>query len=297
MIFGKGSFNSFYTSGEIKKYCNIKEFDKVYNSLQKAKSIFLESNFKFTSGTSYNMFIPIAYYYYYLDDSIAYNDRDIKYEIAKFYETVSISGYLSGSSDGTLMNLRKALSNETDGNCIKLFTDKKFNFKKLQNKLNKTHTDKEKRLEVTKTMINNIVKYSYEKDKDKIGVILSLLKKDKAMSLIDENDIDHIHPKYLLTEKEYKKASKKFNINEYRYFKSTCHLLPNLQLLNKNENRTQKNKTQFYEWLKPKKEKYYNDNLIKYRKPIDYYNIDNYKTFYKDREKMIKQELLKIIGS
>ncbi len=313
LLFGETmSFNAFYVSKAIKKHCTLTKFENAFKALKLAKEIYIESNFKFTDNTAYNMFLPVAYYLYFCDyNKFTSNEqKEIRYEISKFFEVATISRFVSSEhSDSSLISFKKAYNKFNDkDNKLSLFEDKKFNFRKLQDEVNNQISDKSKRFEVTNLDIEKILKYDYDKNKYEIAQVLYLLNKDlvKNQAKIEKDDVDHMHPKCLTDESNYKASLKdlaNYNKDDYDYFVSKYNLLPNLQLLIDKANRTEKQGKALDKWLiefKPNDYlKYMQDNFAidkDMKVDIKYFRIENFKNFFEKREKIIKEHLENLFG-
>jgi len=313
LLFGepKKSFNSFYVSKAIKEHCTLAKFNKAFEALKKAKQIYLDSYFKFTDNIAYNMFLPIAYYFYYCDyDKFNSNEQEeIRYEISKYFEVATISRFVSSEhSDSALKSIKNALNKNSDSNCIALFADNKFNFKLLQDEVNNNLSSGSKRFEVTDKDIEKILTFDYDKNRQEIVQLFYLLNKDlvKSKTKIEREDVDHMHPKSLNDEGKYRSAlsnANNFVTESYEFFSKNHNLLPNLQLLVDKENRDEKRAKMLDEWLKL----YKKNKFIEYMKnnfaiddtmnvSLDYFKIENFEKFYNKRKSIIEAKLKELFG-
>lgn len=306
LLFGESmSFNSFYVSKAIKDHCTAEKFDKAFQALTKAKEIYVDTYFKFTDNTAYNMFLPIAYYFYHsnYDKFNSVEQEEIRYEISKYFQVATISRFVSSEhSDSALTYIKKAFNKFETSNPIDIFTDGKFNFKLLQDEVNNQLPDRTKRFEVDDKDVENILNYDYNKNRQEITQLLYLLNKDlvKSRTKIECDDVDHMHPKKLADENKYKTAlsnANSFNQDDFEFFKQNYNSLPNLQLLSDKENRTEKNDEVLNKWLLKYKKNYldymaYNfaieDNT---NIDINYFKIENFKNFYNNRKSIIEKKI------
>lgn len=185
-----------------------------------------------------NAVLPIIYYIYHKNlsdkivDSVSLKDeRDI---IKKYLLRAIILKPFGGSADTALTNVRKAFIKDFNG--VKFFDDDFtiFPIEKIENsyKFSSSNIDDE--------FLEELM--GYRKDSPEAFAILSML-----FTNLDTKNIfhkDHLHP--VSSYKEYEKAMKSKNI-EYLDF-SVYDSLPNLQLLDANENMSKNNKS-LKEWV------------------------------------------------
>ena len=101
-------------------------------------------------------------------------------------------------------------------------------------------------------------------------------------------DIDHLHPRALMSKSNSKLPS--INFDKDFWFENRDKI-GNLQLLSSNVNRGTKNEMPLCDFL----EKYpmYKNNIFIDNFDKEYLNGSNFKTFFINRENMIRQELYK----
>lgn len=309
LIFGEsGNFKTFYASKAIKEHCQKEKFDKVKNCLIKAKYIFENNNFKFTGKTAYNMFLPVAYYLYYSDKKLnSEQEKEEEHEIVKYYELSILSGYFSNHSDAILTRFRNAFKNEAKENNVSLFNDGVFNLKILQKAINKLKTLTEKPFAVLESTIEDMLKWNYDDNREEILKLFYVMNRDFIKIKRGVDDLDHMHPKKFSNEKFETEFS---NVDKYNFFKQKHNLVANIQLLAPLENREEKNGCKYWDWLK----KWHKDDIRDYcyinyifddessnifadeQNICEYFSLDNFEDFYKERENVIKRKLLDLFG-
>ncbi len=299
LIFGGSSFKAFFVSKDIKK-CSEDDLRKAKDCLIQARQVFIEANFSFYGNLPYNMFLPIAYYFYHCGKLSSTDKLTACYEIAKYYEAVLSSGYFSVHSDSVLYNLKTAFEKNQDK--LGLFQNKVFDFRILQSQVNSTTTSKGKKLEINNETVEKILNLDYREDKSEILKILYLLNKDWMKIKRTVDDIDHIHPKKYSDPQTFKSA----NVPEslYHVFVEKHNLLPNLQLLSAQENRTEKQGLPLKIWMKKYNQNYTSyaaANIIVDNKEIaklnwDYFDFENFEIFFNNRRDALKNYMYEIFG-
>ena len=133
LIFGNDttSFRTFNNAKTMQYHSTKQELEDVYKALMKAKTVYIDNKFNFKGKPAYNMFLPIAYYFYYTKDCNFTEDEEatISAEIAKYYEVSISSGYFGGQSDTYLLKAKKVLGLDKNTNSFTGFTNNVFDFK------------------------------------------------------------------------------------------------------------------------------------------------------------------------
>lgn len=301
LIYGDTStFKNFFVSNTIKKYCKRDNFEKVHDALLKAKDAFLKAHFTFHGKPSYNMFLPIAYYFYHVGDSLNTGEQStVQTEIAKYYETVMSCGYFSEHGDGVLIRIKKAMGE----NAISLFSNGLFNFKILQDSVNALATSKDRKMEITKERVEEILNWNYNDNKQDILRIFYIMNRDWQNVQRTADDIDHMHPKKYADWDDFKNTYPTAPTDLYNSFVATYNLLPNLQLLSPSENRGEKQGSTLYDWMQTAHKNDYisyakNNKIIGDEQTIDltYFDFCNYKKFFDNRLSQLRKHLYLIFN-
>jgi len=306
LVFGTSSFKTFFTSQDVQK-CSQEDIEDIKEALIKAKTAYLNAKFNFEKRVAYNMFLPIAYYFYQTKDKNFTDDEKntIQVELAKYYSVVSLTGYISGQSDSTLNRLKKYMSlNNTDG----IFENDVFNFGILQNKVNEDVSTSGRKLGITENIIDEFLEYEYGEKNDEIIRLFTFLAKESGgiyRLFPDAKDIDHMHPKkYAIDKQQMQQVYPEFPSEVYDFYCQTYNKISNLQMLNSNLNRGSKNDKPLKDWVG---EEFSEEGAIDYMKKqyicssedeinIDWLEFENYKYFYEMRKNVIKEKLCKMFG-
>lgn len=306
LVFGRSSFKSFFASQDVQK-CQKKDIDDVKDALIKAKEAYIQAKFNFAKRISYNMFLPVAYYFYQIRNKKPTEEEQltIQVELAKYYSVVSLTGYLSGQSDSTLRRLKRAM-NFVDGSSV--FENNVFCFKTLQDKVNAETSIRGKKLGIAETEIDKFLEYEYGENSAEISQLLTFLSKEDYSTTYlfpKEEDIDHMHPKkFALDEEKMQTEYPNFDLKTYDYYCKTYNKLPNLQILSATLNRGFKNDKPLKMWVEEKfGESGARDYLISQYicdcddvKDIGWLAFENYEKFYNARRGIIKAKLIQMLG-
>jgi hypothetical protein len=275
--------------------------------LIKAKEAYIQAKFNFAKRVSYNMFLPVAYYFYQIRNKKPTEEEQltIQVELAKYYSVVSLTGYLSGQSDSTLRRLKRAM-NFVDGSSV--FENNVFCFKTLQDKVNAETSIRGKKLGIAETEIDKFLEYEYGENSAEISQLLTFLSKEDYSTTYlfpKEEDIDHMHPKkFALDEEKMQTEYPNFDLKAYDYYCKTYNKLPNLQILSATLNRGSKNDKPLKMWVEEKfGESGARDYLISQYvcdcddvKDIGWLAFENYEKFYNARRGIIKAKLIQMLG-
>ena len=223
--------------------------------------------------TSHNVLIPVAYYIFKniknkkLTDSSNVSEENLK-NIQNWIVRALLKGIFGSSTDSTLKKSRDTIKNS------KLDV---FPWEHL------LYDFRNKNLDFGIEEVEGFLK-----DKKKNFLILSLLYPKKIISKKEIIDIDHIFPRACF--KRMKNLSKDY----IKECKSRQNGIGNLQFLEMNENRKVKTDQMPTEWLGNEKEikKWKENNYAKILPD----SMEHFVNFYNERENLMKEALLKIIG-
>lgn len=235
-----------------------------------------------------NAVLPIIYYIYHKDlsdkivDSVSLKDE--RNVIKKYLLRTIILKPFGGSTDTVLINVRKAFVKDFDG--VKFF-DRDFTLfpiKEIENsyKFGISNIDDE--------FLDELMRH--KKDSPEAFAILSMLFTNLDMK--NNFHIDHLHP--ISSYKNYEKIIKYKNEEPWDF--SVYDSLPNLQLLDANENMSKNNKS-LKEWVeiecKNKDDAFRNDFLnSKFIPDIDL-SLENFDEFYEKRKELLINKLKEIL--
>ena len=248
-------------------------WDNIKTSLKTTVKLAGQIGFNKDNLTSHNVLIPVAYYIFKnLINKKIYdiNKIDLKNlnNIQNWIVRALLRGIFGGSTDSTLEKARKTIKNSS----LTVFPWEHLMYDFRQKKLD---------FEVEEVE-------DFLKDKRKNFLILSLLYPNKTTLNGDIMDIDHIFPKTFFDSR--KKISEKY-IKDCKPLRDG---IGNLQFLEMNENRKIKKDRMPTEWL-GNQEAIKNWTKDNYSKTLPD-NMENFVEFYKERENLMKEALLKIIG-
>ena len=276
--FDIGSFNNGFIENIEQQWDNIKiAFHSIFDLLE---------NFGFNAQTmsSNNAILPALYYVYHknLASSIVHGtgQKQTREVIKKYLLRATLFKPFGGSADSVLTATRKVFKKDFDGKVF--FDDNIYEF---------PLESIEKSYKYNNTIDDDFLQdlMLYRKNSPEAFAVLSIL----YPNLDTKNNFhkDHLHPesKY----KEYKKLMEK-NKKEYYDF-SMYDALPNLQLLDANENMA-KNDKSLEEWVESEcrnkdKSKFLKDHLI----PDVDLSLDNFDDFYEKREKLMISKLRELL--
>lgn len=266
-------------------------FEKIEQSLKNAFAFIEAYGFNHNVLRSNNAIIPIAYLIYkhklYSKNPRHFLEKSelisLQHSIIKWLCVSILSDFWSGANDTSLVNIRTILSNY------------KGDIKNLDfyHKL-KSNSEIGSNLTINKKMIDDtILNYSYNSS-NAYSVLCILYLNNKNTDYIKHTyDVDHIFPKSKFCEKIYNEQG--ISKSDRKFYKNNHNLLPNLQLLSKNENRVDKKDKYFDEWI----EEYYKPNQIKELLTNNYidkvYKFNEFKEMFNNRKKALSKALLEII--
>lgn len=266
--------------------------NKIENNWDKIKASIISAfklleNFGLNARTlnSNNAVMPIVYFIYHrqLENSIleSINFKKCRELIKKYILRSIILKPFGGSADTVLTNIRKVFIEKFDMTEESFFDNEEMDFPLEQ--IEKSYRYGQN---IDDEFLNELMKY--RKDSSEAFAVLSLL----YPNLDTRNNFhkDHLHPKD--SYKNYEKAMKENNKNilEFKFYDS----LPNLQLLDANENMS-KNDTNLKEWVDKNcgddKEKFLKDHLI----PNVDLSLENFNEFYEKRKEILINKLKEIL--
>lgn len=238
---------------------------------------------------SYNMLVPLVYYCY---SNKCRLNSNISSGTKYYISICSIYGVFGGQSDNTLLKFKK-------------YVDKKkkdsFTLKNIKKELEIITSH---RIDIDE--INKMIKHQYCEDQTN-AVLYLIYSRNKNFVYSDEFQQDHMHPKkyfsdIVLNGEEYKNSKYIFLIEEGMTRRDIKEIvtnkywnkIPNLQLLLETENVSGKHSMAFDEWLYSDYKKRI-DSTMPIRKKREFYKIANFIKFYKEREKILRNELKDIL--
>lgn len=238
-----------------------------------------------------NAILPILYYIYHKNltaqiiDSISQKDNR---EIIKrwLYRALVLKPF-GGSSDTVLTNTRKAFIKDFKQDSKKYFDDNinTFPLEKIEKETKYAKSIDDEFLE------ENIMWLG--KDDAETFVVLSLLYPD--LDYKNNNfDKDHLHAKVLY--KEYRKIGevKQKQNAKYEYYDSFDYL-PNLQMLDANENKSKQDKS-LEQWVQENCGNDKKDFLEKHLIPDIDLSLENFDEFFKARKALLIKKLKEILN-
>ena len=256
------------------------------------KTFVLLKNFGLDSKTlsSNNAVFPIVYYIYHKNlteniiDAISLkNDREI---IKKYILGAILLKPLGGSGDNVLTNIRKVFIKEFNNNSEEEFNNIKFFDEDIQ-EFPLENIEKTYKYVIDNEYLNELM--NYRKDSAEAFAVLSLL-----FNFLDTKNHDfhkdHLHPisKY----KDYENYTKSQNIDclEYNIYDS----LPNLQLLDSNENMSKRDRN-LKEWVEELHKNDKSEFMKKYLIPDVDLELENFNEFYEARKELMIKKLKEIL--
>lgn len=238
--------------------------------------------------SSNNTVLPIIYYIYHknLSDKIVDSVllKDVRKTIEKYLLRTIILKPFSGSADTVLTNVRKAFVKDFDG--VKFF-DRDFALfpiKEIENsyKFSISNIDDE--------FLNELMEC--RKDSPEAFAVLSMLFINLDMKNIFHKD--HLHP--VSSYKDYEKMMKSQNRDSLDFI--IYDSLPNLQLLDANENMSKNNRS-LKEWIEiecKNKDDAFRESFLnsKFIPNIDL-SLENFNNFYVERKYLLINKLKEIL--
>ena len=263
----------------------VEKWDDTISSIKNAVIYFSGLGFNVSKLSSSNLIIPIAYYFNktnrnekYIDAEFSVAKKDRAYIRQWIFRTM-INSVFSDATGDTLVRMRKLLN--------QAFDEGKLYFP-LEDFMN-PHKKIKKEILIKDNQIEEILEWQYGDVR-----IEPLLMEIAPDAIYAKHEIDHIWPKTIMAKSsELKKRLPDLSPDERSSFAKNYNLLPNLQLLTKNEN-DHKNKSEFGPWVNneysSKDHPYYSRNFI----PKDVsYDFDQFNVFYNKRAELIKNGIRK----
>ena len=259
----------------------LEHWDSIIEAMVNAVDFIEYIGFKCSKLTSKNLIYPVAYYFYKNNLSSSHKESTKKRAkcdkafIRQWLLRAMINSLFSDSTGKTLLDLRRIIDKSTK----QYFPLDDI----MQATLRKEHFVTEEQID------EEILEWKYPD-----GRIIPLLKdlaKDDSGTVYQA---DHIWPKnYLTQSKKFKNAYPAATPEIQSFYKSECHKLSNIQILQPLVNQ-EKSDTLFGEWLDrvhPNKHDYYYErNLIPIR---DSYDFQTFEVFLSDRRTLLKERIKK----
>lgn len=252
------------------------EWDNIKNAYRIAVELVASFGFSRENITSNTLFTPIAYYIKSIGipnnfvDSMQYlEDRKL---IKKWFISSLIKRVFSFVPDGVLKPVR---------DIIKTYPNT-FPLDHITNRFKNTNRD----ISFTKENIDNLLTIKYKAQN--AMVLLALIY--PWINFKYQNQIDHIFPKSLMTEKKLKQRG--YSEEKIKFYLEHCDSIANLQLLNEIPNK-EKSCKEFDAWLNEifSDEISKNDYMTKHYIPKIDLDFNNFENFIKEREKLILEKL------
>lgn len=246
-------------------------WEKLSSAMMKVPELLTSIGFNEDNIISYNAIMPIVYY---LFKGGQYNDRDnlLKEEFKKYLVVAQMKRLYGVASNSTLTNVRNCLRKQNENQEFVLAKSKFsfMDFKDVKIVGGRTFTvDKET---IESWFDENKGEYTF--------FILTLLYPCAKIGNISFHQ-DHMHPE-----------SKLKLIPEFSPLRNK---LANLQLLEGTDNES-KNNEELKTWLKNDEDRKKQTKYLPESENEEYYEISNYLNFLKDRKKLMKDKLEKILG-
>lgn len=213
----------------------------------------------------YTKLVPLIYYIYYNPESYEDNLDAIR---AYLTRTIFFIYFRSGTP-GKLQRLKQNISN----NNMKITIDM---------------LDSMAELQITESRIEDIL--NSEKGSRLAWEVLYFI----GRNWIDKNtnyEQDHLHPESRFTE------TKPFSITmeEWKKWYSNRNRLPNLQLLDENENKSKSNRRLIdycNNMTNEQKQEFYNKSIIPQNVSLEF---DNFQEFYEKRKQLLKEKIIELL--
>lgn len=217
---------------------------------------------------SYNALLPIAYWIYKSKKSVKKQEPLLK----MFFVLAQLKQLFGSGSDTTLTKIRAILNKAINAK-------KDFPEKGILDAFD---------INCTANDVSAWLKFSYKNKKSYAQFVLSLLQ-PKLNYAESKFHLDHLHPQVFF--KEGKKCKiKHLSEDERKKWETMSNLVPNLQLLLGDENQSKKD-SPLNEWIKNNKVLY----VPRIKKTKNYYDLNNFENFFKEREKEMYEALMSIL--
>ena len=263
-------------------------WDSIKKAIIDTKNFLKKHNIFNAAIISYNALLPIVYYYYYQKPNCSTEEKKTSEQQLFYYFAISqLFSLFGGHSASVLDAVRKSMciDYENDpGNIITPFEVK--NLYEIDLSAERIHAFK-----IGKEQIEKLVDSVHYGDK-KAFSLLSFLQPDIVLKS-GEYDIDHVCSK-----DELHTVFKKKRKEERKELENKKNLVSNLQLLDYQQNRTDKNAAPLYTWVVEKRNKisfdpYENDNDNEKYKIT---SIEVFLEFYNKRRGKIVDYLCDCLG-
>ena len=225
--------------------------------------------------TSKNLILPIAYYFYANNVTIAKEKGGSARAVCDFIFIrqwllrAMINSVFSDGIGATLLRMRNHISSNNKYFPLDVFMREKI----------------KKPLDVDKENAKDIL--DYKKGDSRIIPLMMELAKETSNVVYDE---DHIWPRESLTKTSIRKLYPNISDENLKSYMFNCDRLPNIQLLSPGTNRSKKD-TLYGEWLKnnPQNDVYYSSRFIPTAISYEY---DNFLQFIEKRSELLEKGIL-----
>lgn len=256
------------------------KWTKIANSLKAAISLVSKFGYNRDNLAATNSIIPIAYFIYKNDFEktivhAASRNTD-RTKIREWLARVLIKGTFGGQPDTIYPTMRKII-NENVGH---------FPLDEIIN----NYKGKRKSISFTEDDIDSILDFKYGKSQTFSALVVLY----PSLNWNFKYHQDHIHPKSFFSTKKLIKLGIT-DTEEIQKFQSKFNLLPNLQLLEANEN-TEKNNRPFKNWLNEVHPNTGNQKafILQHHIPTDVsLDLEDFVEFFEARKAQIKTKLMR----
>lgn len=281
VLFRVGSFK---TENVVKIKDN---WERIKQAIQRTVELLVEFGMSGATLPSQNSIMLISYYI--MKDGVI--DNATKYQLKKYLFHALLKNIFSGQGDTVLSNLRNSLRTKDETSKNFILKEKSFSFSSILN----VKLPSNKSLKISDDDIEEFLGY---KKGNNAFLMLSFLYPNLKFGQVKFHQ-DHIHPHSQFTES--KMSSVGVPNDQHRLFIQLRDTIPNLQLLEGNEN-IKKSKTPFSVWLNSKedngapivtdKDRFLSNNYIDSSWSLEF---TDFIEFHKNRKQRIKEEIVKIL--
>lgn len=256
------------------------KWNGISESIKKAVELVSKLGYSRENLPATNTVIPIAYFIYKneFENSILHKQsrQQDRLQIKEWLARVLIKGTFGGQPDSIYPVMRKIINENKNYFPLK--------------EIISYYKGKRKSLLFTEDDIENILELNYGKAQTFSALVLLY----PSLNWNFKYHQDHIHPKSFFTTRKLNKLGFT-DIEQIKEFQSRFNKLPNLQLLQANEN-TEKNNKPFEDWLN---EVYANDEdqrtfILQHHIPTDVsLHLEDFVAFFEARKKAVKTKLMR----
>ncbi len=222
---------------------------------------------------SYNALLPLAYWIY--KSKKRYKKQEPLMRM--FFILAQLKQLFGSGSDATLTKIRDILN-------MAISSKKDFPEKKLRDSCGLNCNAKD---------VDTWLKFSYRNKKSYAQLVLALLQ-PKLNFAESKFHLDHLHPQVFF------KTGRKCKItylsdDEQKKWETMSNMVPNLQLLLGDENQSKKDMA-LNDWVVENKKQIQFVPSIQKKDARTYFAINNFKTFFKDRENEMRKSLMNVLN-